>query len=198
MRPNQRTLLLAGILLVVFVFVIGDMLLRARSQSQEGTPTDRAAALTELRTAIEEKRHAVDAADRIAADARRINELWAEAIDGMVKAQTASLAQSSLREHVLRTARDAAPEAQAGVPRFAESPVDGAPGIRRLSLDLSLTATSPADLFSIIDRIENDATIRMGITRISMEGPGMQQGVVRSVTATLAIEALAVIGGDGA
>lgn len=197
MKPNQRTLLLAGILLVVFALVIGDMLLRARPQ-HDASPTDRAAALTELRAAIEEKRRAVDAADRIAADARRIDELWAEAVDGMVKAQTASLAQSSLREHVLRTARDAAPEAQAGVPRFAESPVDGAPGIRRLTLDLSLTATSPADLFSIIDRIENDATIRMGITRINMEGPGMQQGVIRSVTATLAIEALAVIGGDGA
>lgn len=196
MTSNRRTILLAVILLLVAVFVVSDMALRSRSP--ERTQSDRAAELIELRTSVQEKRRAVQEIDRITSDALKIDQLWAAAIDGMIKAQTASLAQSSLREHVLRTARDAAPQAQAGVPRFAESPIDGTPNIRKLSLDLSLTATSPADLFSIIDRIENDPSIRMGITRITMEGPGVQQGVVRSVSATLAIEALAVIGGDDA
>lgn len=198
MKSNTRTFALAGLLLIVFVVVIGDMFLRSSADAEPRTYSGTAATLESTLETLQDKRRLVAAEDQILADAQRIDALWSDALRGMIKAQTASLAQSTLREHVLDAAREAAPEARAGVPRFSESPIDGAPAIRRLSLELSVTATSPADLYAVVDRIENDPTIRMGITRITMEGPGVQQGVVKSVTTTLSIEALAVVGEEGA
>lgn len=198
MKSNSRTLILAGLLLVVFLLVVGDMLLRS-GRDRAGTPaSDRLTLLNEQQEALAEKRRLLDSADQLATDAQRVNELWTDALGSMIKAQTASIAQSALREHILNAVREVAPDVQAGVPRFAEQSIDGVPGIRRLALDLTITATSPADLYTIIDRIENDPEIRIGITRITMEGPGIQQGVVKAVTTTLSIEALAVVGGEDA
>lgn len=198
MKSKGRTPVLAGLLAIVFLIVVGDMLLRSSSDGQSPSDSGANDKLRDSISTLEEKRRIVASSDRIASDAERIDGLWGNALAGMIKAQTPSLAQSTLREHVLGAAREAAPEAEAGVPRFSESPIDGAPAIRRLALDLAVTATSPADLFAVVDRIENDPSVRMGITRISMEGPGIQQGVVKSITATLSIEALAVVGEEGA
>ncbi len=198
MKSNTRTLILAGLLLLVFMLVAGDMLLRAGRDGEGATHSDRVTLLNEQRQALAEKRRLVNNSDQLASDQQSINQLWADALGSMIKAQTASIAQSALREHILNAVREVAPDVDAGVPRFAEQSIDGVPGVRRLSLDLTITANSPADLYTLIDRIENDPQLRIGITRITMEGPGIQQGVVKSVITTLSVEALAIVGGEDA
>lgn len=160
----------------------------------------------------------LDAADRAQRDAALLRnaDAWKDAARAaagqwdlaraeMVKGRTQELAEVSLRERVLAEIKDlkfiessansvaatGAPPASSG--GAAASPVS--PTVRVIALKVDVRTDTPAEVYRLIDRLENLSDLRAAVTSVQVKGPGLAQ-IPAEVSATLNVQALALIGED--
>ncbi len=161
-----------------------------------------AAALTARQKAL------VDAADRWAGVLAEARARWDQARHELVKGRTQELAEASFRERVLGEVKDLkfvnTRANSVAVPLQGGAAATGNPGvtkagpiIRPIALKLEVDTDATADVYKLIDRLENLPDVRVNVSSLKLTGPGFRQ-VPGQVTAELELRALAVVTPSGA
>lgn len=117
---------------------------------------------------------------------------WSELRRTLIAAPTLDLAQSTLRDLVQQRITDMKRIAS---PRFTYIPEAGEPAsrIRPISLRVDFDATSHAEAYAALDRIENMSGVLVSLASIRIEGPGRAQ-MPEQITVSATVRALALVG----
>lgn len=139
---------------------------------------------------------------------------WNEISRELVRGRTVELAEAGFRQRILAEVKDfkftdgsansvpVTPPAQpsgavaaAQSPPGALSPADTAQSVRAIALRVEVRTDTPAEVYRLIDRIENLPDARAGVVSVQVRGPGLAQ-TPSEVSATLLVHAVALIGED--
>lgn len=121
-----------------------------------------------------------------------------------VRARTVELAEASFRERVLAEVKDlrftdgaanSVPVPVEGVAAGTGAAPAGLPAVRAIGLRVEVRTDSPAEVYRLIDRIENLPDVRAGVVGVEIKGPGLAQ-TPPGVSATIDVRAVALIGED--
>ncbi len=130
---------------------------------------------------------------------------WVSVSRVLVRGRTIELAEAGFRERVLAEVKDlkfiessantqrveAAPATQPAPSNAASAPAAAA--VRTIGLKVDVRTDSPAEVYRLIDRLENMPDTRAGVIGVELRGPGLAQ-TPGEVSATITVHALALIG----
>jgi len=199
--------MLLALIVVLAVLVVVDRagLLGVRNAADETGA--RAVYLARAQLLARERALVASAAewDRAAAEARRE---WLEAADSMVRGRTVELAQAAFRERLLKEVQglgiSGARADATGVDPPAAAPVsagasqgavpEGEAGpVRLMTFTVQFDTSEPDVLYKLIDRLENLGDVRVNVTDVRIDGPGMKQILPAQAVCSLVVQALALI-----
>jgi hypothetical protein len=203
-RRGATPLLLAGVVLLGGVVLYRNFFSNTASAAEEAdaAPTPRERYLEELSLSRRQQALA-DQAEQWNAALERARGAWDSASREMVRGRTLELAEAGFRERVLAEVKDLkfsdssantqrveAPAAAAPLP---VAPASGTASVRTIGLKVDVRTDSPAEVYRLIDRLENMPDARAGVVSVELRGPGLAQ-TPGEVNASITVQALALIG----
>lgn len=193
---------LLGVAVAVSRFASGDA--DTDGSSGEEVPSAKERYLDAL--ALERRqRSLLDGADQWRSALASAEAAWELVRHELVRARTIELAEAGFRERILAEVKDLrfSESSANSVPVPAATPAQptAQPGaaatVRAIGLRVDLRTDSPAEVYRLIDRIENLSDVRAGVVGVQIKGPGLAQ-TPGEVTATLDLRAVALIGTEDA
>lgn len=210
-RPANRTPLLLGAVVLLGALVAWRTFASAPSESSDDAPLTKRDEYLQSAERAERDRALLANAQAWKSAAAAAAVQWDTARAEMVKGRTPELAEVSFRERVLAEIKDLkftessansvppagitpppAPVQPTARPAPASVPT---PSVRVIALKVDVRTDSPAEVYRLIDRLENLSDLRAGVVSLQIKGPGLAQ-IPAEVSATLQVHALALIGED--
>ncbi len=190
-KEQTRTLVLAALVVLVGVLVVADRL-GAASEDDAPTPRDEHARHAEV---VARMRAEIDAEPEWRDALEEAGETWAGVEARLIHAPTAELATARLGQLVRTVVTDLGVTLDATSAPSVRTPAEGSP-VRIIALSLSLRASSPEQLNSLLDRLENLPGAWTNIARLRVQGP--RRVPTSGLNVDLDLEALAWVGDRGA
>ena len=212
-RGNTTPWLLAAVVLLGAV-VVGRSVLGTGTEDQ-GEAAEAPTMREQYLNAIALSRRQQSLIDSEEAWARKLADTrsaWNEISRELVRGRTVELAEAGFRQRILAEVKDfkfldgsansvpVTPPAQpAGSPTpspaIPATPAGSAQSVRPIALRVEVRTDTPAEVYRLIDRIENLLDARAGVVSVQFRGPGLAQ-TPGEVSATLLVHAAALIGED--
>lgn len=200
MTPKARTGLLAGVVGVLALAVGADRMGWLGGRGDEG---DAAGAGEGARAAYLEKAALAQRLEDLIAEAPqweqaagRAAQLRQEVAPRLVAGATVELAAGAFRERVLRAAADLRLQALSVTLVTSSGPSAGgtnAAPVRLLELRIAFDTAAVADIYALVDRLENLDDLATNVSRLEIAGPGRKQ-VPQTVTVNITLHGLALVG----
>ncbi len=191
MNQNQRTLALAGLLVVVGAFVLYDRAARSSGGGDSSSPADELAA----RSAEIDRQRALVAAgpewERALAEARGA---WERVRSSSALGATPELAVEAFRSRLVEEARALGLTVDS-VQRAESAPVAEMPGnaerLHTLEVRFTVTTHRVEDVYRLLDRIEHMPGLRAHVSESRITGPGAIQRT-QKIAATFTARAIGI------
>ena len=189
MNERTRTALLAGLLLVVGLFVLLDLRGAGASDAEGPAPdhTQQARDLQDRLVLVEQETDWTRARDERAAQ-------WDEVRESAIVAATPELAAADFRALLIDEARALGLSVDATA-RSTSRALEGVPStldrVHELEVRLTVSSHDPRTLHRFIDVIEHVPALRTHVAELTLRGPGVAQQP-ENVSATLTVRALGI------
>lgn len=189
-KEQARTLLLAALVVLVGALVVADRL-GAAGADDSPTPRDEHARHAEV---VARMRAEIDTEPEWRDALKAAGEIWTGVEARLIHAPTAELATARLGQLVRAVVTDLGVTLDATSAPSVRTPAEGSP-VRVIALSLSLRASSPEQLNSLLDRLENLPGAWTNIARLRVQGP--RRVPTSGLNVDLDLEALAWVGERG-
>lgn len=202
-RSNR--MILGGVVGVLLLAVLADrlgLIPSASADESEDVATSAAQRYLNERRQLDEEQALLATRKEVDKALAAVREEWSKATQTLAHGQTAELAEAAFRERVLATAGDlglrsvSASAVRDGTSVDSKRPA-ALSSLRPIALRLQFDTERPAEVYRLVDALENLPDVRTSVDSVSIAGPGMVQ-VGSQVTATIVVRAMALVGESGA
>lgn len=187
-RLPTRQLVLLALIGVVGALVVADRLL-AGGEPSGTTPSIRAEYEKQAERVAHMKQF-IDSAPNWQAANDAAQSVWRDIEPRLITAPTAQLASGSLQQKITAIVTDLGVTLVNSSAPNVRTPVEDLP-MRVVGVTISIKTSSPQQLYSFVDRLENMPTVWTHIRRLQAFGPGRTPSVGLNIE--IEIEALAWI-----
>jgi|GEM_PF-2122932 len=167
-HPTRTTILIASVVIVGALVLVDQ--LNAKGDAAQSTPTVRAEYEQQAELVARMKQF-IDSAPMWRAADDAAQNAWNAIEPRLIIAPTAQLANGGLQQRITRIVADLGVTLNSSSAPKASTPVENL-SLRVIGVTISIETSSPQQLYSFVDRLENMTDAWTHIRRLQIMGPG--------------------------